>query len=195
MRRVQTQRFGIRILVMIIGLITPTAVVFGQVSEEPAVKTSRTGPDGAIHIFGSRGSTTHKGINTPTIHFGAALIGFPDYDDGGFILEVGYHGPENDLSDGTGILNWGYQYHWRQHRLSPKVIPFITVGYSQFFGNKVQARLHVGTGIQSWINDQVGVRIELRDYIDPTRSQGGHAWGWRAGMTFAIAPGIQDEGN
>jgi len=48
MKREQTQRIGAGILLMIIGLITPTGVAFAQETEEPAVRTSRTGPGGDL---------------------------------------------------------------------------------------------------------------------------------------------------
>ena len=63
-----------------------------------------------------------------------------------------------------GIFSPGvvYQFHTRR-----KTVPFVTGGYTLAFRSGAYNLFHFGGGVNHWFNSRWGIRVEVRDHIDP----------------------------
>jgi hypothetical protein len=72
-------------------------------------------------------------------------------------------------------------YHFSSTALGRKTDPFITAGYSIFIRAGTENGANAGGGINVWVNEKVGVRLEFRGYAGHVRAQ---SFGPRIGIAF-----------
>jgi len=131
-------------------------------------------------------NTTARGGNDTG--FGGELLGRRGFGMG---IELGYAGPDWSFSGngavGVGSVNGSYHLFGRQSRR--KVDPFVSGGYSVYFGDRTRlpSGFNVGGGLNLWFIKHAALRLEIRgqDGI----SQGGSSQftrfaAFRFGMTF-----------
>jgi hypothetical protein len=59
-------------------------------------------------------------------------------------------------------------YHWG--RTGRRVTPFVAAGYSRFFADGEAANtFNVGGGVDVWVARRVGIRLDVRDHVDPSK--------------------------
>jgi hypothetical protein len=93
------------------------------------------------------------------LHFGgggeATLLG-------GFgpAVEIGYASTFDGW--GLGIFSPGFIYAFNRDRAT---VPFLTGGYTLFFRESTDHGFFFGGGINHWIGDRWGIRIEGRDQV------------------------------
>ncbi len=129
--------------------------------------------------FVAPGSTSEGGS---TLHFGVGGEGLV-YKGLGVGGEIGYLGATRELSEGFGVLSPNVSYHFLNATKSGKVAPFVTGGYSLLFRSGVAHAVNYGGGVNWWIKDRVGLRLEFRDHV-VTDSDLGHFFGFRIGLAF-----------
>lgn len=79
--------------------------------------------------------------------------------------DVGYLGHhKNFRSDGFGLLSTNGSYHFVTSR-EQKLAPFLTMGHGLAFRSGTANLTNVGGGVQYWLNNRVGLRVEYRDYF------------------------------
>lgn len=98
----------------------------------------------------------------------------------GMGAEVGYVGPFRDPGNGFGILSTDVVYHFRR---SSKLVPFVEGGYSMGFRGRARSSgANFGGGVQYWMKDHVGLRVEFRDHGFSSDSP--HLFQIRIGLSF-----------
>ena len=80
--------------------------------------------------------------------------------------ELGYQYSTEGFSYGIGILSLNGSYHFGRSR---KVVPFVTGGYSLAFRGGHANLYNFGGGVTWWIAKHIGVRVDARDYVWPSR--------------------------
>jgi hypothetical protein len=154
--------------------LTP-ALAFAQNAE------SRRGQG---YIFVAPGGTTTSGSTTGTLHLGGGGEAFV-YKGLGIGAEIGYIAPMQSFKSGLGLLSVNGSYHFNSSDKTKKVVPFISGGYSLLFRSGVANGFNVGGGVNWWMRDRVGLRLEARDHIFPVRNGPKlQAWEFRIGLTF-----------
>ena len=64
-------------------------------------------------------------------------------------------------------------------------VPLLAAGYSALTGPESGLNaVNIGGGATWWMRERIGLRVEVRDHIDPSRFGGGHYWTVRAGIGF-----------
>jgi hypothetical protein len=124
------------------------------------------------------------GSTTGTLHFGVGGEGFL-YKGLGIGAEVGYVAPIKSFKSGDGLLSVDGSYHFISSGKTKKVVPFITGGYSLLFRSGAANGVNFGGGVNWWMRDRLGLRLEARDHIFPV--SGGttpQAWEFRIGFSF-----------
>lgn len=117
------------------------------------------------------GTTLHTGGGLDVVH--RSGIG------GG--AEFGYVGPFPDGFDyGIGLLSYSASYRWLS---DDRVVPFVNGGMSTVTIRGRGNAWHAGGGLEYWLREGFGLRLELRDHIPP--DGGGHLWGARIGFTWS----------
>ncbi len=130
------------------------------------------------------GNNFSFGSTTGTLHFGGGGEGFL-YKGLAIGAEAGFLAPMKSFSSGFGLLDVDGSYHFISSNRTKKVVPFITGGYSLLFGSGRAHGLNFGGGVNWWMRDRVGLRLEARDHIFPV--SGGptpQAWEFRIGFSF-----------
>ena len=94
-----------------------------------------------------------------TVHFGVGgdatlLAGF------GSTVEIGYLTTVDGY--GFGIFAPGVVYAFNRDR---NTVPFVTAGYTLFFRASTAQGYFFGGGINHWIGDHWGIRVEGRDQV------------------------------
>ena len=147
--------------------------------------SSTTNPDGDKdhkgqgYVFFAPGGIIGDGYSVGTLHFGGggeALL----YRGLGIGAEAGYLAPWRQLGDGIGLLSIDGSYHFRRNQ---RFTPFITGGYSLGFRSGTANLINFGAGAHYWFKDQVGLRFEFRDHIDPSYLND-HYLSGRIGISF-----------
>jgi hypothetical protein len=94
--------------------------------------------------------------------------------------ELGYVGPFPDGFDyGIGLLSFSGSYRW----LGAPVVPFVNAGLTTVVIRGSGNAWHAGGGIEYWLRDGFGLRLELRDHMP--FGEAAHLWGARVGFTWA----------
>jgi hypothetical protein len=114
-----------------------------------------------------------------TLHIGGggeALV----YRGLGVGAEVGGLGALQESRGGLGLFSVNGSYHFSRQR---KVSPFLTSGYSSVSGNGQRNLVNFGGGVNYWLRERMGLRLEFRDhvYADGTGRQ---LLGFRVGFAF-----------
>jgi hypothetical protein len=131
------------------------------------------------YLFVAPGAYNGYGGTTATLHIGGggeAMV----YQGLGVGAEVGAISALQDSGGGLGLFSANGSYHFsRQNKISP----FLTGGYSFVFGNGSRNLANFGGGINYWIREKIGLRIEFRDHVYADGS-GRHLLGIRVGLAF-----------
>jgi len=113
-----------------------------------------------------------------TLHLGVGGE-VPIYKGLGMGGELGYLGPANYFGEGFGILSANATYDFPR-ATSGKLGPFATGGYSLGFRSGSINGFNYGIGMNYWIVDRIGLRVEFREHVfDRT-----HFHGFRIGWIF-----------
>lgn len=134
---------------------------------------------GQGYLFFAPGVVTGSGASEGTFHFGGGGEGFlyRGLAAGG---EIGYVAPWSHGADGIGLLSLDGSYHLKR---SSSLSPFVTGGYSLGFRSGHFNAVNYGGGVNWWIGERKGVRLELRDHVE-TQFSDVHYLGFRIGFVF-----------
>ncbi len=104
-------------------------------------------------------------------------------------VEFGYAAPEWRFGRiGLGVGSANASYHFFGQNNGRRVEPFVTGGYSLYFGDRTafQSGFNLGGGVNIWMAKHVGLRFELRDqdHIDYFHSPFTRFVAFRIGVTF-----------
>jgi hypothetical protein len=109
----------------------------------------------------------------------SALYGVGHVGGGGGVLLVRGLSVESELGamgrpgDGTGLFSIDPSYRLLPSASKSKVVPFVEAGYTRAFGNRYftysENLFNFGGGIHYWPFKRVGMRLEVRDYVDHGR--------------------------
>jgi hypothetical protein len=81
--------------------------------------------------------------------------------------ELGYLFPRQAAGDGFGILSTNGFYRFTNSPSLQKVTPFVTAGYSLGFREGTINMANFGGGLDYWVRDRMGLRLEVRDHVWP----------------------------
>ncbi|MBZ5560941.1 MAG: hypothetical protein LAP13_00815 [Acidobacteriia bacterium] len=100
--------------------------------------------------------------------------------------EFGYAGQDWSFgSNGIGVGSVNGSYHFSRQK---KAEPFVTGGYSLYFGDRtaVQNGYNLGGGANLWVSKHAALRLEVRNQgnINQFHSQFTQFVAFRVGMTF-----------
>lgn len=126
---------------------------------------SSSGRSGAtiLHVGGGGEVLTNLGIG-----IGA---------EGGYLFPP--QSPDNGL--GTGSLNGYYHFLDRGHT---RWDPYVSGGYTALFRSTYRNAGNYGVGINYWISQSTGVKLEFRDHVTSSFNQKVHYWAFRVGVNF-----------
>ena len=112
-------------------------------------------------FFGGVGAITSSGDSQAVLHIGGGGEGLLA---GGFGLtgELGYLSNFQDFSGGIGVFSAGGMYAFNRER---KTVPFVNGGYTLFFRSGTENGFFFGGGVNHWMGEQWGIRIEGRDQV------------------------------
>lgn len=130
------------------------------------------------YVFGGAGGNS-GGNATASFQVGAggeALV----YKGLGLGAEIGYLAPFKSGSDGFGIFSVNPSYHFKTS--NSKLVPFVTGGYSLAFRSGSSSGGNFGGGVQYWMKDHLGLRVEFRDHVFSSDSP--HFYQFRVGLSF-----------
>jgi len=123
---------------------------------------------------------TGAGSSTGTMHFGGGFDIFA-YKGLAFGGEAGYLAPWEYLNDGIGLASVNGSYHFLRNN---RVAPFVTAGYSVGFRTGHTDLVNFGGGLNYWLNDRVGMLLEVRDHLRASRYANLHYLGFRLGLSL-----------
>jgi len=104
-------------------------------------------------------------------------------------VEFGYAAPEWRFSRiGVGIGSANASYHFFGKNNRRRIEPYVTGGYSLYFGDRTafESGFNLGGGINIWMARHVGLRLEVRDqdHINYFHSSFTRFVAFRVGVTF-----------
>jgi hypothetical protein len=131
------------------------------------------------YVFFAPGVLTGEGASEGTFHFGGGGEGFlyKGLAAGG---EIGYVAPWKYSRAGIGLLSVDGSYHLNR---SSTLSPFLTGGYSLAFRSGHANAVNYGGGVNWWISERYGLRLEFRDHVE-TQFAKLHYVGFRIGFAF-----------
>jgi hypothetical protein len=147
-------RPGIRVLVLSSSLCGWMASAHAQ--ESPTRR-------GHLYGFLGSGAIGDADYSMPTMHTGFGAEGLV-YKGLGIGAELGYLSPWRSLGAGIGLLSLDGSYHFKRHR---QISPFVTGGYSLGFRSGAENLINFGGGVNIWLRNRLGIRLEARDHIIP----------------------------
>jgi hypothetical protein len=112
-------------------------------------------------FFGGVGAITDGEDVQGVMHFGGGGEGLLA---GGFgvTAELGYLANIEGFSGGIGVFSAGGMYAFNRDR---KTVPFVNGGYTLFFREGSENGFFFGGGVNHWIGESWGIRIEGRDQV------------------------------
>ena len=122
-----------------------------------------------IHVGGGGEALVYKGLGV-----GGEIGAVTPWSSpgGGFIC---------CLSQTTiGLTSTNFSHHVLPGSADPRLEPFVTGGYSLFFGRPHSSGYNVGAGLNVWVNKSVAMRLEVREQ----KSYWHEVFGIRIGVTF-----------
>ena len=105
-------------------------------------------------------------------------------------VEFAYAGPDWGFGtgDAVGVGSANASYHFFGKKNRRRVEPFVTGGYSLYFGERTAfgSGFNLGGGINIWMARHVAMRLEVRDqdHINGFHSQFTRFVAFRVGVTF-----------
>lgn len=159
-------------LLLLVLALTP-ALAVAQDSEGRRLQGYVFAAPGGISAVGNTAAAFHAGIG------GEGLL----YKGLGAGAEVGYLFPTRAPGDGIGIFSLNGSYHFVNQNKPRKVVPFVTAGYSRAFGQGGFNMVNYGGGVNWWMRDRLGLRLEARDHVT-TETPRGHFWQFRVALAF-----------
>lgn len=149
----------------------------------PALAAAQTADErrGQGYVFVAPGGIAPNG-STATVQFGVGGEGLV-HKGLGVGGEVGYLTSTRSLGGGFGILSANTSYHFTKASVSSKVVPFVTGGYSLFFGDGRANGFNAGGGVTYWFRERLGLRLEFRDQVI-AEGRAVHYLGFRVGLSF-----------
>jgi hypothetical protein len=158
-----------------------TVLYFGDLLPAFAFAQSADERRGQGYVFIAPGGIAPNG-STVTLQLGVGGEGLIHRGLGGG-GEVGYLTSTRSLGSGFGILSANTSYHFTKASASGKVVPFVTGGYSLFFGDGQANGFNAGGGVTCWFRERLGLRLEFRDQV-VTEGRAVHYLGFRVGLSF-----------
>jgi len=112
-------------------------------------------------VFGGFGAITSSGDTQGVMHVGGggeALVA------GGLGVtgELGYLSSVQSFAGGVGVFSVGGMYGFNR---AQKTVPFVNGGYTLFFRSGTENGFFFGGGVNRWIGEGWGIRIEGRDQV------------------------------
>lgn len=135
------------------------------------------------YVFVAPGGLSAGSGTQATLHGGGGFEALVWRRWAGVGAEAGWIGPIQRLGSGLGTLSPNGYFHFGGDRLRG-IDPFVTAGYSMFFRRNAESLFNFGGGLNWWFRDDVGLKFEIRDHVDPERFRTDHFWGFRFGVTF-----------
>lgn len=163
------------------ALVTRTITAMAVVALIQAVAFAQTPSDKRAwgYVFGGAGGNSGGG-STASFQVGAGGEGLV-YKGLGLGAEIGYLAPFRAGSDGFGIFSPDVSYHFKSSH--SKLVPFVTGGYSAAFrSGAISSGGNFGGGVQYWMKDHLGLRLEFRDHVFSSDSP--HFYQFRVGLSF-----------
>ena len=132
-------------------LILCQGLAMGQTSDERK---------GWGYLFGGVGGRSGAGSDV-VINVGGGGEGIlgKGFGVGG---EVGYLTNTRDTGSGVGLASVNLSYHFNR---AQKLVPFVSGGGSVAFRSGATGGGNIGGGVHYWMSDNVGLRLEVRDFI------------------------------
>lgn len=134
------------------------------------------------YVFAAPGGVSFAGNTAATFHAGIGGEGLV-YKGLGLGGEIGYLFPTRQPGEGIGIASVNGSYHFTNEDRSRKVVPFVTAGYSRAFGQGGANLINYGGGVNWWMRERLGLRLEVRDHVT-TDTPRGHFWQVRVALAF-----------
>jgi hypothetical protein len=147
----------------------------------PALGYGQQISDAWYNIFVAPGFASPE--KTGTLHFGFENRAVGSHHIGaGFGL--GYLAPMNSFNHGgRGFFSIDGSYHFYDLKKSPKLAPFMELGYTHAFGPGSGNLINYGAAVNYWICPWSGVHIGVRDYYHP-RGPSQHITEFKIGWVF-----------
>jgi hypothetical protein len=164
----QKERTMKRLIMAIAILILGQGLAMGQTSDERK---------GWGYVFGGIGGREGIGSNA-VINVGGGGEGIlgKGFGVGG---EVGYLTDTRSTSNGIGLASANLSYHFNR---AQKLVPFVTGGGSVAFRGGAVGGGNIGGGVHYWMRDNIGLRLEVRDFIFSSDSP--NTVVFRVGLSF-----------
>lgn len=122
------------------------------------------------YMFLAPGSVSTGGGTILHVGGGVDVVHRSGFGGGG---EFGYVGRIPDGFDyGLGLASFTGSYRWLR---GDTVVPFVNGGWSVAAIRGSGYAYHAGAGVDYWLRDGFGLRLEVRDHFPP--DGGGHLWG------------------
>ena len=100
----------------------------------------------------------------------------------GIGAELGALGPMKSFSDVLGVFSANGYYHLYGGDTSRKGDPFVTGGYTMFFRSGRSNLFNLAAGVNYWLHDRIGLRLEFRDHIRTPGRGTVHFFNLRVGL-------------
>lgn len=134
------------------------------------------------YAFIGPGGVTVSHFTNGTLHLGGGVekVFRQGIGVGG---EIGAVGSWTNFRTAIGIASANGCYHFLRNR--SKLDPFVTGGYSMGFRNNVASFLNVGGGLNYWLGERLGIRVEFREHIHVSDLPANLLyWGFRLGVSM-----------
>jgi hypothetical protein len=132
-------------------------------AQAPDAKAATTNPDlhrGQGYLFVAPGAYVGYSETAATMHFGGGGEAFlfkglaAGAEIGGMWALRG--------SDLLALFSADGSYHFSRGR---KVSPFLTCGYSRIWGDGSANMVNFGGGVNWWLGEKKGIRLEFREHV------------------------------
>jgi hypothetical protein len=148
----------------------------GSIYAAPGGQTIIGGHTTAWYAFGGSferivSHTNDAGVESSTLGAGAGLSGI-----------IPSHG---EAGNTIGTLDLNFYVHGRNRARDSKFDPFLTPGYTFFFGGNYRTTgLNAGLGMHYWYGEKHGLLVEAVDQVALGRGGAIHFWQFRVGLSF-----------
>jgi hypothetical protein len=135
------------------------------------------------YLFVAPGALSVRGTASGTIQIGGGgeLAIVKGVSAG---VELSALGPTDGFADDVqGVASFNGYYHF-VHDKTARFDPFVTAGYSLFFRRGTENLFNFGGGMNYWLTQHLGLRLEVRDQVYSPDLVTLHFWGVRVGVTF-----------